>query len=102
MRGNARSKDLLVAQVAVDSLRRHFTVFGSELANCRQRLEMLETTTQGIIGQGEHLFLDEREYRLRHPDHTGAYKPSTSGVLNTMPWDQAPKEQTLAPAAERG
>lgn len=98
MRGDARSKDLLVAQVAVDSLRRHFTIFGSELGKCRERLEMLETTTQGIIGQGEHLFLDEREYRLRHPDHTGAYKPSTTGVLTTMPWDEAPPEHTAGRA----
>merc|ERR1719272_637982 len=81
MKGSAKAKDLLAAQVAVDTMKRHYTFFEAELKKLTAKIELLDDTSRALVYQGEHVFLNMREYRMRHPelDHASATPP----VVNT-------------------
>merc|ERR1712072_1567601 len=75
MRGDANSKDLLVAQVITDNMARHLELFAKGLLKCKQRLDNLALCAKSFSAHGEHVFLDARTYRMRHPDHKGQFLP---------------------------
>jgi len=75
MKGAAKSKDLLVAQVAVDQMKRSFDAFEEEMKTCHEKIEDLQRTTVRLIEQGELVFLNTREYRKRHPDYKSLSPP---------------------------
>lgn len=90
MKGQAKSKDLLVAQVAVDTMRRHYQEFEKELEAFQQKLKRLDVTARAIVGHGEHVFLDMREFRKRHPEerrkkNDGPQK--TVWAMENAPWE---------------
>lgn len=91
MKGPAKSKDLLVAQVAINTLRHHLEVFDEEMASFRAKIQRLDTTAKAILGHGEHVFLNTREYRLRHPEMTEQTMPrmGTEEILDA-PWLKDP------------
>jgi len=79
MKGAAKSKDLLVAQVAVDQMKRSFDAFSEEMHTCHEKIEDLQRTTSRLIEQGELVFLNSREYRKRHPDYKSLSPPPVRG-----------------------
>lgn len=99
MRGHASSKDLLVCQVAVDSMTRHFQSFAEELASCQERLTKLADTAKHLIGHGELVFLNPREYRIRHPEYTEATVPRADATFLSVecPWDDAEPPEPASP-----
>lgn len=92
MKGYAKSKDLLAAQVAVDTLKRHFTVFQDEMEQLQDKIELLDATARALVYQGEHVFLNLREYRVRHPElEFKASQPPqvNTHTIKTAPWNLA-------------
>ena len=71
MKGPAKSKDLLVAQVGVDSMRKQYALFEQEMEKFQAKVAMLDATIRAVMSHGEHVFLDTRQYRMRHPDFQG-------------------------------
>jgi len=87
MKGSAKSKDLLVAQVALDSMRRQYNLFEEELSTLRSKLARLDASTRALIDHGEHVFLDTRQYRARHPSWKDANMPKfPMENLDHAPW----------------
>jgi len=97
MKGTAKSKDLLVAQVAVDCMRRYFEEFDGEMAKFRHKLAKLDMTARAIVGHGEQVFLDMRQYRHRHPSEKGAEMPS---MPMDAPWNSNAYDQYLEDGEE--
>jgi voltage-gated sodium channel len=93
MKGQAKSKDLLVAQVAVDTMRRHYQEFEKELEAFQQKLRRLDVTARAIVGHGEHVFLDMREFRKRHPEERRKQNDGPQKAVWAM--DHAPWEEGL-------
>merc|ERR1719409_416309 len=90
MKGTAKSKDLLAAQVAVDTMKRHYTYFEKEMKELKDKIELLDDTARALVYQGEHVFLNLREYRMRHPELEGgtASPPRiTTGAIDEAPWE---------------
>jgi len=89
MKGPAMSKDLLEAQVAVDAMKRHYTQFECEMKVLQAKVAMLEATARALVIQGEHVFLNVREYRMRHPEMPGRMSmPSVpTEVIGLAPWE---------------
>lgn len=87
MKGSAKSKDLLVAQVALDSMRRQYNLFEEELDTLRGKLARLDASARALIDHGEHVFLDTRQYRGRHPSWKEANMPTFPiETLAHAPW----------------
>mmetsp|Transcript_605 Transcript_605/g.1007 ORF Transcript_605/g.1007 Transcript_605/m.1007 type:complete len:613 (+) Transcript_605:81-1919(+) len=96
MKGSAKSKDLLAAQVAVDTMKRHYNFFEREMRELQEKIALLDETARALVFQGEHVFLNLREYRLRHPEMEG--KRSSLPVVNlgdieASPWEKAKNSQ---------
>mmetsp|Transcript_35360 Transcript_35360/g.101685 ORF Transcript_35360/g.101685 Transcript_35360/m.101685 type:complete len:582 (-) Transcript_35360:140-1885(-) len=90
MKGTAKSKDLLVAQVALDCMKRHYNQFEKELELLQNKLLKLDATARAITDHGERVFLDMRQYRMRHPDERGGSIPRMdSTVLDEAPWEES-------------
>lgn len=88
MKGNAKSKDLLVAQVAMDTLAKHCERFEEEMGTLKSKVGGLTDTVRHITSQGELAFLNSQEYRIRHPTFTSNKMPvSTEGELRQAPWE---------------
>lgn len=83
MKGTAKSKDLLVAQVAVDSMRKQYALFEQEMDKLKAKIAHIHDSIDAVIGHGEHVFLDERAYRQRHPELEGKAVPD----VTTMPME---------------
>jgi len=77
MKGVAKSKDLLEAQISLDKLRKNFDGFEEEMMESDSCIRRLEVRIQAIIEEGESVFLDAREFRKRHPEEKGALDPLT-------------------------
>lgn len=96
MRGSANSKDLLVAQVAVDTMKRRYDSFESEMERCQKKIKKLQVTAKALISQGEHVFLDPGEFRRRHEEMGGseAFIPAmkTCEFLG-LPWEEDSEEE---------
>lgn len=87
MKGSAKSKDLLVAQVAFNTLRHHFETTEAEMAKFNEKIARLQLTARHVLGHGEHVFLNTREYRMRHPEWTEQHMPRMSTKdLEQAPW----------------
>lgn len=96
MKGHAKSKDLLAAQVAVDTMKRHYSVFEKEMKELQGKIALLDDTARALVYQGEHVFLNLREYRMRHPElEGGSSSPPriSTGTINTAPWELAKQRQ---------
>jgi voltage-gated sodium channel len=100
MKGAAKSKDLLAAQVAVDTMKRHYTFFEKEMKELQGKIALLDETARALVYQGEHVFLNLREYRMRHPELEGG--SATPPRINTNVIDGAPWEQLGKPMLELG
>merc|ERR1719454_1453972 len=91
MKGTAKSKDLLAAQVAVDTMKRHYTYFESEIKELQSKIALLDNTARALVYQGEHVFLNLREYRMRHPELEGGTSSPPrihTATINTAPWEK--------------
>jgi voltage-gated sodium channel len=87
--GEAKSKDLLAAQVALDTMRRHYDSLQEEMDMFNEKLRLLETTAESLIDHGEHVFLNAQEYRMRHPTMKENQPVQLSDHrLNTAPWER--------------
>eukprot|EP00929_Paragymnodinium_shiwhaense_P058811 TRINITY_DN29467_c0_g1_i1.p1 TRINITY_DN29467_c0_g1~~TRINITY_DN29467_c0_g1_i1.p1 ORF type:complete len:601 (-),score=177.66 TRINITY_DN29467_c0_g1_i1:174-1976(-) len=91
MKGSAKSKDLLVAQVALDTLRKHHDTFEEEMSLFNKKVRHLDATARALIEHGEHVFLNAQEYRLRHPAKGGPHKDPpknsvTAKLIEKVPW----------------
>lgn len=89
MKGTAKSKDLLAAQVAVDTMKRHYTYFEKEMKELHAKIALLDDTARALVYQGEHVFLNLREYRMRHPELEGgtASPPRIdTQTIENAPW----------------
>eukprot|EP00933_Yihiella_yeosuensis_P028362 TRINITY_DN2216_c0_g1_i1.p1 TRINITY_DN2216_c0_g1~~TRINITY_DN2216_c0_g1_i1.p1 ORF type:complete len:630 (-),score=121.26 TRINITY_DN2216_c0_g1_i1:419-2308(-) len=94
MKGGAKSKDLLVAQVAVDAMKKQYGVFEKELEIFREKVARLNETARSVIDHGEHVFLNERQYRHRHPEFTDqALDPISNSDFDFVPWQQEQEEE---------
>jgi voltage-gated sodium channel len=98
MKGQAKSKDLLAAQVAVDTMKRHYTFFEKEMKDLTGKIALLDDTARALVYQGEHVFLNLREYRMRHPELEGG--TASPPRINTATIDTAPWEAAAVPAIE--
>lgn len=89
LKGQAKSKDLLVAQVAINAMGKDLDVFDTELEKFHGKLRGLAETARAIMHQGEHVFLETREYRGRHPEVKGYTIPKfRKEELGNAPWDE--------------
>jgi len=104
MKGTAKSKDLLAAQVAVDTMKRHFTYFEAELGKLKEKVSLLDDTARALVYQGEHVFLNLQEYRRRHPELDGGMAsapPVQTEKINTSPWEMLPGAKEARVKAEQ-
>jgi voltage-gated sodium channel len=69
MRGHAKSKDLVEAQIAFDRMRKMMKTFEHELNMYVEKINTLTEVARGIMHQGEQVFLNQQEYRSRHKSH---------------------------------
>eukprot|EP00435_Cladocopium_sp_Y103_P027243 s1005_g6.t1 len=98
MKGPAKSKDLLVAQVGVDSMRKQYALFEQdygknmeesvEMEKFQAKVAMLDATIRAVMSHGEHVFLDTRQYRMRHPDFHAQTKRFQTTEFDHMPWNK--------------
>ncbi|CAJ1384291.1 unnamed protein product, partial [Effrenium voratum] len=88
MKGPAKSKDLLVAQVGVDSMRKQYALFEQEMEKFQAKVAMLDATIRAVMSHGEHVFLDTRQYRMRHPDFKAQTKRFGTTEFENMPWNK--------------
>jgi len=89
MKGPAKSKDLLVAQVGVDSMRKQYALFEQEMEKFQAKVAMLDATIRAVMSHGEHVFLDTRQYRMRHPDFKAqTMKRLATSEFENMPWNK--------------
>lgn len=66
IRGPARGKDLVVAQIAVDKTLEHYQAFKEESKLFREKLHDISEIVAGVTDRGERIFWNKREYRHRH------------------------------------
>eukprot|EP00933_Yihiella_yeosuensis_P055927 TRINITY_DN5489_c1_g2_i1.p1 TRINITY_DN5489_c1_g2~~TRINITY_DN5489_c1_g2_i1.p1 ORF type:complete len:590 (-),score=122.10 TRINITY_DN5489_c1_g2_i1:275-2044(-) len=96
MKGGAKSKDLLVAQVAVDAMRKQYGLFEEELSLFREKVARLTEAAASVIDHGEHVFLNERQYRNRHPEFKDANLPIVGeNDFELVPWQQEMEEEDV-------
>mmetsp|Transcript_25401 Transcript_25401/g.46086 ORF Transcript_25401/g.46086 Transcript_25401/m.46086 type:complete len:607 (+) Transcript_25401:76-1896(+) len=94
MKGAAKSKDLLVAQVGVDSMRKQYTLFEQEMEKFQAKVAMLDATIKAVMGHGEHVFLDTRQYRMRHPEFKDATLPRMpTSTTEMLPWNKEENDE---------
>lgn len=87
MKGQAKSRDLLVAQVALDGMKTHYEKFEKQSKRFHKKLKELDKTVKALVFQGELVFLNPQEYRLRHPDWKASESPqATEADLAQAPW----------------
>ena len=51
------------------------------------KVAMLDATIRAVMSHGEHVFLDTRQYRMRHPDFRQMTRLHTTQFDN-MPWNK--------------
>jgi len=100
MKGPAKSKDLLVAQVGVDSMRKQYALFEQEMEKFHAKVAMLDATIRAVMSHGEHVFLDTRQYRMRHPDFRAqTIKRLQTAEFENMPWNKEGEAKEMSAAA---
>jgi len=96
MNGPAKSKDLLAAQVALGTMQKYCAEFDKEVAIFNDKLGELFTTAEALIDHGERVFLNTREYRMRHPDMTQDTLPlMNTAMLDSAPWETPPPPKEI-------
>jgi len=101
VRGMAKSRDLLNAQCAVKELGKYLDIFDVEMENLHGKLRVLDKTVRSLIHQGEHLFLQRREYQQRHPKAAKEYTvprlptKDLGGTPWSEDWQGSSEEQAL-------
>lgn len=103
MKGTAKSKDLLVAQVALDCMKKHYNTFEQELEFLQAKLHRLDATARAITNYGEQVFLDNRQSRNRQKEDTNMQQDmlpfsTTTTALDRAPWEHADADRTDAQA----
>jgi len=90
VRGMAKSKDLLNAQVAINHLGKYLNIFDVEMEKLHGKLRVLDKTVRSLLFQGEHLFLQRREYYERHPEAAKKYTVPRLPTkdLGGTPWSE--------------
>lgn len=89
MKGEAKSKDLLAAQVALDTMRGYYIDLEEQMGIFNKKLRLLEATAESLIDHGEHVFLNAQEFRLRHPELKEQHPSAISdGMLDRAPWER--------------
>jgi Ca2+-binding EF-hand superfamily protein len=104
MKGTAKSKDLLAAQVAVDTMKRHYLFFENEMKELQGKIALLDDTARALVYQGEHVFLNLREYRMRHPELEGgiASPPRVdTAAMHSAPWESGAKPLSIDDAKKQ-
>jgi voltage-gated sodium channel len=76
MRGCAKSKDLLEAQLAVNRMGFELKSFEDECDAFSEKIELLSEVARGMLHQGEQVFLNQQEYRVRHKSHIKQKMPT--------------------------
>lgn len=76
MRGHAKSKDLLEAQLSVNRMACEMHIFETEMDSFFGKIEMLAEVSRGMMHQGEQVFLNQQEYRMRHKSHVKQKMPT--------------------------
>jgi hypothetical protein len=112
MRGDANSRDLFVAQVALDSMMRHSQAYESNMKRLTKKIGLLQATANALTNQAEHHFLTAQEFRYRHPEakfkEVGACT-LTEAELAEAPWhkdnflaalDDRPEREECSPRSE--
>lgn len=95
MQGNAKSKDLLASQFALDAFRYKLTNLGKMMEDLQARLGYLGKRTNEIVRYCEYTFLNTQQFRMRHPEHTGASMPMMPlKELLHPPWGAVGDERT--------
>jgi Ca2+-binding EF-hand superfamily protein len=87
IRGVAKSKDLVVAQLAVLKFSEHVAEFEEQVDLYTEKVQKMYGISQGIINQGEMVFLNAQEFRQRHKSYVKGGKPS----INVDALDKADK-----------
>jgi hypothetical protein len=75
IRGDAKGKDLLVAQVALSKFQEQVEIFEYQLEMYTDKVDQMFQISQAITGQGEMVFLNPQEYRVRHKSFKGHGMP---------------------------
>lgn len=90
VRGMAKSRDLLNAQCAINQLGKYLDIFDVEMEKLNGKLRVLDKTMRSLVHQGEHLFLQRREYRKRHPEAKKEYTVPRLPTkdLGGTPWSE--------------
>jgi hypothetical protein len=87
MRGDAKSKDLLAAQIALDKMKMHYERCTRQMNAFQNKIAVLDSVARGLIDHGERLFLNKQEYRSRHPYNRKSTPQAISNArLNDVPW----------------
>ena len=61
-----------------------------EMEKFQAKVAMLDATIRAVMSHGEHVFLDTRQYRMRHPDFR-AQTMKHSADFENMPWTKDSK-----------
>ena len=81
-------------------MRKQYALFEQEMEKFQAKVAMLDATIRAVMSHGEHVFLDTRQYRMRHPDFRAqTMKRMATAEFENMPWNQeANKANTTAAA----
>lgn len=60
-----------------------------EMEKFHAKVAMLDATIRAVMSHGEHVFLDTRQYRMRHPDFRAqTLKRMQTAEFENMPWNK--------------
>jgi hypothetical protein len=63
-----------------------------EMEKFHAKVAMLDATIRAVMSHGEHVFLDTRQYRMRHPDFRAqTIKRLQTAEFENMPWNKETK-----------
>ena len=63
-----------------------------EMEKFHAKVVMLDATIRAVMSHGEHVFLDTRQYRMRHPDFRAqTIKRLQTAEFENMPWNKEKK-----------
>jgi voltage-gated sodium channel len=90
LRGFAKNKDIVAAQIIVDRMAEYLEIFRKELDLLGGKIDELAATASAIMTQSEQCFLPVQEYRERHKK-TMHYRQRMPTIrctqLDLMPWE---------------
>merc|ERR1712157_675078 len=53
---------------AIDCMAAQYSIFEAEMEKFRMKVKKLDRSAKSVLQHGEHVFLDARQYRARHPE----------------------------------